>query len=392
MTATKHSALVASVCGLSALTVWAGTGTPEGGRATADGDATVWTLPAPRARESPPPDDRFGCAGTTIDGPLTEGTTGRHGGWSRAGNVGFGLVQVGPSSPSQTLRQATSPRAPSTLRAGQREVRWSETLANIWNQDSDEYRVDFGTLTSTLGVAYGVSDEVLFELRFTDVTRLDSVLDPLTAAFHDVFGIEGGHRSEFPEADNHFEVLLADGSLIEDEDSGSMTRDLALTIQHTPTLGGEWLPALSYWGSVAYDAGGKNRVTGERWSWVVGAAASKRLGSRWVLYGSASQGWFGPDEFRGVAPGAFDLEDTQSQWAVGVEYQRGVSSWIVEYLQSDGWATEVEPFSESAHELALAWRRELASGALFELGLIENVIEFDNSADFGLHFSFRHRF
>ena len=40
----------------------------------------------------------------------------------------------------------------------------------------------------------------------------------------------------------------------------------------------------------------------------------------------------------------------------------------------------------------MGWKWEFSPGTVFEVGLIENLIEFDNSPDFGLHFGLRHRF
>lgn len=43
------------------------------------------------------------------------------------------------------------------------------------------------------------------------------------------------------------------------------------------------------------------------------------------------------------------------------------------------------------HEITLGWKGEVARDAVLEIGLVENVITFDNSPDFGVHGGFSYR-
>jgi len=50
------------------------------------------------------------------------------------------------------------------------------------------------------------------------------------------------------------------------------------------------------------------------------------------------------------------------------------------------------PFDEASFEVSAGWKREITSGTVLEVGLIENIIDSDASPDFGVHFGIRHRF
>ena len=49
-------------------------------------------------------------------------------------------------------------------------------------------------------------------------------------------------------------------------------------------------------------------------------------------------------------------------------------------------------FSELSHEVTVGWKWEIILGQILEVGLIENIITFDNSPDFGFHVGYSWRF
>ena len=59
---------------------------------------------------------------------------------------------------------------------------------------------------------------------------------------------------------------------------------------------------------------------------------------------------------------------------------------------SEGAAAERDPFDDPTNEIDIGWKWEFTRGTVLEPGLIENIVEVDNSPDFGLHFGLRHRF
>jgi hypothetical protein len=303
--------------------------------------------------------------------------------------IGYGPLSLPSQAPAQVLRLSLLPRTPSTLADGQFEFMWTESFANVFNFREDDYRLDYMTINSTLAVAYGVSDEVEVELAVGNLWRTGSYLDGITDAFHDLFGIGDSGRDDFPQNDNIIDLELQDGVEIEDESDGSEATHVTFTFQHNLTCGTSVWPALAYSLSTRWDAGGDAELEGDSdISAGISVSAAKRLGDEWYAYLGGGYNWYGPDESRGLA-----LRDEQWGGLAAVEWAyRSKRSLILEYLVNEGAAETRHPFDDPTHEIHLGWKREVRPGSVLEIGLIENLINADNSPDFGLHFGIRHRF
>ena len=68
-------------------------------------------------------------------------------------------------------------------------------------------------------------------------------------------------------------------------------------------------------------------------------------------------------------------------------------SWLIQYLISEGSAARgFDPYSELSHEVTFGFKREIISQGVLEIGLVENNVTFDNSADLGVHLGYTQRF
>jgi hypothetical protein len=67
-------------------------------------------------------------------------------------------------------------------------------------------------------------------------------------------------------------------------------------------------------------------------------------------------------------------------------------SLLIQYLVSEGVAEDLGEISKPSHEVTLGWKGEVKKGTVVEVGLIENVITYGNSPDFGIHLGVKHRF
>lgn len=321
---------------------------------------------------------------------LTWSPTGYRGHSICFSHVGFGPLDLPSQAPGQVLRLGVAPRTPSTLAAGEWEIGWTESLANVFSYSENDYRLDYGTLNSVLSLAYGATDTMLFELEYSDLTRFDSVLDPITTAFHDAFGFGDSGRDEFSEGDNALFLAGQNGDPdIENDTSGSLARDIGLTFQHNLTCGTESLPAVSYSLTARYHAGGESDLTGDYpWSFGASVALSRRFFEEIYTYGALSYAVHGMDQWNGL-----ELRDTQISGFLAFEWRyRPDNSIVLQYLLSQGVAETRDPFNESSHEIGLGLKREVSRGTVFEIGIIENAITADNSPDFGIHMGLRYRF
>ena len=67
-------------------------------------------------------------------------------------------------------------------------------------------------------------------------------------------------------------------------------------------------------------------------------------------------------------------------------------SILAQYLFNTGSAEDFYEFSESTHEVTLGARGEVFRNTVFEFGLMENLLHYDNSADLGIHFGVSRKF
>jgi len=49
-------------------------------------------------------------------------------------------------------------------------------------------------------------------------------------------------------------------------------------------------------------------------------------------------------------------------------------------------------FSDPSNEIVFGWKWEVRQAGVLEIGLIENILEFGNSPDFGVHAAWTQRF
>ncbi|HXH28102.1 MAG TPA: DUF3187 family protein, partial [Candidatus Polarisedimenticolia bacterium] len=116
-------------------------------------------------------------------------------------------------------------------------------------------------------------------------------------------------------------------------------------------------------------------------------AVSGRAG-RTYLYGTVGYARFGKDRFRGIP-----IRDGQTTALFAVEWRvRPRNAMIFQYLWTQGLVPGFAPFSAPSNEVTLGWKWEVAGPTLLEAGVIENLISFDNSPDFGVHVGVTRRF
>ena len=311
-------------------------------------------------------------------------------------NVGYGPLALSAQSPFQSLRLAMKPRTPSTLGRGQLQLRGTATWVNVWNVDEfdlpeeeREFFLDTEMLQVALGLAYGITDTLEIEGELQDRSRFGGTMDGFIEGFHDLFGIDQSGRDQHPR--DSFDVQLRPQGqpavVLDDGDRGSYTRSVQATIQHNVTCGTSRLPAFSYSFTARYDSLGVDLSGGSPWDFGASVAASRRFGKLY-LYATLGYGVFGRDSFRGIA-----LDDTQFSWMLALEWRMASRvSLLLQYLWTEGVAQDFGPFSDASNEITLGLKWEVYPRGTLEFGLIENIVEFDNSPDFGLHVGYTQRF
>ena len=87
------------------------------------------------------------------------------------------------------------------------------------------------------------------------------------------------------------------------------------------------------------------------------------------------------------------MEGNQSTFLTALEWRfRSDQSLLFQLLLTEGVIGSFDPFSDRSDELTIGWKWEVVDKGILEVGLIENILSFDNSPDFGIHVGFTRRF
>jgi thiol-disulfide isomerase/thioredoxin len=316
-------------------------------------------------------------------------------------HVGYGPLSVRSQSAFQSLRLGILPRTPSTLARGQHQVRLGATWANTWNVDGGSfdpengelgpYLLDYESLDANISYAYGLSDIFQIEAEYEQRWRFGGGMDGFIESFHDLFGLSQGGRDEWPRNQTNIFIDPQNGDppvyLPGGEVSGTFARNLLVTLQHNVTCGTVKWPALSWAATGRYSLGNPGDLEGSKFDIALSAAASRRFG-KFYVYLTLGYAWYGSDSVFGI-----ELETTQVTALAAAEWRfKPRMSFILQYLGTQGVAKDLGVFSDTSNEIVLGWKWELREAGVLEIGLLENVVSFDNSPDFGVHAAWTQRF
>jgi hypothetical protein len=314
-------------------------------------------------------------------------------------HVGYGVLNLRSQSPFQGLRLSIVPRTPSTLTRGQQQVRVATTWANLWavNQEAFDpadgrlgpYVFDSETLSLDVEYSYALSDVFQLGLGYEQRWRFGGIMDSFIEGFHDLFSIDQSGRDRWPRDQTFIYIDPGDGRppVIRDGSQGrTIVRGVHATLQHNVTCGTSKLPAVSWAATVRTSVGGED-LKGTDLDLALSAAASRRFGDVY-LYLTFGYTWYGTDEIDGL-----ELARNQLSVLAAAEWRfKPRMSLVLQYLGSEGVAIDLGPFSKTSHEVVVGWKWEPREAGVLEIGLLENIINFNNSPDFGVHAAFTQRF
>lgn len=308
-------------------------------------------------------------------------------------HVGYGPLALASQSPFQSLRHGPVPRTPSTLARGETQLRVTGTWVNVWAWDrkNDDYLLDYESLHLTGSLGYGLSDAVQLDVQIDSRFGFGGSMDGLIEGFHDLFGIGQAGRDRFPRGRYRLRIDPGNGLPpvdLGEDDSGTYSRTMAVTVQHNVTCGTEVLPALAWSATARWELGEQAGLEGGSGFDLSAAVAASRRWGDWYGYLTLAYTWFGRETAYGIP-----LEDTQASALVGAEWRfHPRTSAILQLLATQGVAIDLDPFSEPSWEITVGLKSEIATGLVLETGLIENLVTFDNSPDFGVHAGLTYRF
>ncbi len=314
-------------------------------------------------------------------------------------HVGYGPLAMRSQSPFQSLRMTIAPRTPSTLSRGEWQARVVGTRANIWANDEGHffpqqgeygrYFLDYEMTRLGVELGYGVGDAVELDLEYNQRWRGGGFLDGLIQNFHRIFGFSQNGRDEVSRNQFHFFLNPGDGRPVVDlgpGDEGTFDRNLQLSLQHNVTCGSQRWPAFSYSVTARWTLDSPD-LEGSDLDVAASVALARRFG-HFYTYLTAGYTWFGSDSFHGI-----QLDHTQASLLAAVEWRfKSRMSLVLQYLWTEAAVSDFGPFSKPSNEVVIGWKGEIRPAGVLEVGLLENVITFDNSPDFGIHLGYTQRF
>lgn len=215
-------------------------------------------------------------------------------------------------------------------------------------------------------------------------------MDSFIQEFHDLFNIDQNGRDQVPKgrfALDIFPTATQPGVSLSSSDRGIYSSSAEVTLQHNVTCGTLSLPAFAYGLTVRYEIQSDDLEGGSPFD-LGGSVALSRRYDQVYLYGTIGFTLFGRERFRGI-----DLRNSQFSFLAALEWRAfSTASLLVQYLATEGLTDAPRDLSKFSHEITLGAKWEIIKGTVLEFGLIENIITYGNSPDFGLHLGVTTRF
>jgi hypothetical protein len=216
-------------------------------------------------------------------------------------------------------------------------------------------------------------------------------MDGFIQGFHDLIGVGQNGRDRVPRNDFRLVLDPSESSYppvdLGSESKGVFARTLLLSFQHNVTCGTSRWPALSYAISARTSIGGTPGLEGRDFDAAVSLASSRRFGNVYV-YLTMGYAWYGSETYYDI-----DLKRHQFTVLAAAEWRfKARMSLVLQYLHAEGAAADFGPFSKSSNEVVVGMKWEPTTAGVLEIGLIENIVTFDNSPDFGIHAGWTQRF
>jgi hypothetical protein len=302
--------------------------------------------------------------------------------WFREPNVGYGPFHYVSLALFPSLRSGFETQFPSSLPSGRFELRVTESwVKNL--SISDEWQMDFELLRTNIAFSWGLSDTVRLDVGIETAERTGGTLDAFILGFHHAFGLALGSRSHFARNDNRIEIQPPDGGpkIVVDRNDPQPYEQAALaTLRHTLTYGDEDVPAVTWALSARGKLGPGDAKGGSPLDLSFSLAVSKDIGSVHLYLGGNFQ-WYGRESFFGLK-----LRTTQESGTAGFEWNLAPAfSLVCQWMITSGGVDRLEDLSRPIHEITAGFKWEVGTGILIELAIVENVINFQNSPDFGVH-------
>jgi Protein of unknown function (DUF3187) len=291
----------------------------------------------------------------------------------------LGPMTIRSLSPAQSLRLAPLPRSPYGLPQGQTEIQFNVAFASVFIEEPGRFLMDFHFTDTRFAINHGFANNWSAEISLNDRRIVNAHLDQITEDFHDLFGIEQNGRSEVEKNDTHI-FIPEYGIDLGKESRGQYSQTIGLSIQKVLIDKSVAWPALAVNINMSYETLSDGMIEQGKFDYGVQFSAAQKQRNGYA-YGNISYTHFGSDNVLGMP-----LENQQFSGMMGYEFTvEEDQSFLLQYLFSEGVVKNLGALEDYSHEIHIGYKWRTQS-YLWELGIVENIINFDNSADIAFTF------
>ena len=358
-------------------------------------------LLAARAQDSAPES----AAPTTDSGPTDEAAPG----WLHGPdedplppNWGLGLFEVTDPFLLNLNRLALWTGSPEILPHAGLALALRSSWSNTYAFANGRYVIDGEVRTVTASLRVGLFDRIELGINLPYQWRGGGIMDDFIDGFHDAFSLPGADRSRVPEDRYRVSGLVVGDGPFSYDHAGYGFSDLTLEGRVQLTQGGAYAPAVTAGLLLRLPTGRRKFDLSDGVDVSFTLDLSKRLGARspFVLYAGGAVTYYAHAHLNGLTQ-----YRVRGQLHLGLEWE--LTDWIS--LVAHGWIESRRqhklfrdlndrnpgsPFFDSdlafGHYVSLiagGFKFEPREGWIFEVGVLENLIDPETTADFGVLFN-----
>jgi len=305
-------------------------------------------------------------------------------------NLGCGPLQIRSQAVGQSLRLTMPPIDPGKFKTGGYHFHIGTTWTNVWAEE-DRYFLDYEMLETNVEISNAFNERFVLALGFTQRNYFGGAMDSSIKWFHDQFSIDQNGRGKAPKNDSRFVFYDDGGNIISNIDDVTHANNNAIYVntQYLLYRGTTQAPAIGISGMVQYGLETPSSEDDDE-PLDIGVAMGffKRWSERWYSYHQLGYIHYGRTELFGLKfeeDNLFSMNTIEWQW-------RPKFCFLLQYTYHEAALEDFDELSDASHELDLGFKREFSGGSIIEFALIENIITYDNSPDFGLHLAYGYKF
>jgi len=296
----------------------------------------------------------------------------------------LGPLTIRSLSPGQSLRLSPIPRSAYGLPDGQTELQFNIAAASVYSSQEGLFVLDYHFTDTRFAVNHGFSNNWSAEISINERRILNAHLDQLTLEFHDLFDIDQNGRDEAVKDGTNIQIPKY-GIHLGNEARGQTSQALGISVQKVLADKSIGWPAIAVNFNMSYEMLHNAMVEHGAIDYGIQLSIAQKK-SNGYLYGNVSYTEFGSEEVLGMP-----LTDHHFSGMLGYEFNvKTDQAFILQYLFSEGVVVDLGELSEYSHEIHFGYKWRTDS-LLWEAGIVENIINFENSPDVAFTFGITYK-